>query len=218
MTAPGSIINLFAQGVAQQKTIVWLEEHGDADGIWFDKRSTRLEKLAVVLPVPNDEKERQAYLEARLMPFVRQAEDAYALEALQEESVGKFTVRKWFRKKRAWAKAAHLGKEVCTKGSYLDPDAVLFHPDDRDLVFLPGLARVETTLLPRGTMVIGAFKTGASVWRLHDGVETEFSNEHADYFIQDISAFRRTDQLALTVYRPLAFQVVRIVSGWRFWL
>jgi HK97 family phage major capsid protein len=53
--------------------------------------------------------------------------------------------------------------------------------------------------------LVGAFREGAQVWR-KGGLTVESSNSHQDYFRKNLVALRAEERIALTVYRPSAFQ------------
>jgi HK97 family phage major capsid protein len=67
-----------------------------------------------------------------------------------------------------------------------------------------GLPVAVTPATAAGNAVVGAFKTGAQIFR-HGGLRVEASNSHADFFIKNLVAIRAEERLALAVYRPAAF-------------
>lgn len=118
--------------------------------------------------------------------------------------------------------------------SYLEPDTIGVHPDDwADLRLLKdgnenyiagspfstgpgepvdrlwGKVVVVTTAVRSGTAVVGAFQTGATLFR-KGGVTVEASNSHASYFITNLTAIRAEERLALAVHRPEAFAIADI--------
>lgn len=64
-----------------------------------------------------------------------------------------------------------------------------------------------TTAIGAGTMLVGAFKQGAQLFR-RGGITVEASNSHSDFFQRNQTAIRAEERLALAVYRPSAFTVV----------
>lgn len=70
-----------------------------------------------------------------------------------------------------------------------------------------GLPVAVTPEIAQGTGLVGAFKTGAQIFR-HGGIRVESSNSHQDYFIKNLVAIRAEERLALAVYRPSAFGTV----------
>jgi HK97 family phage major capsid protein len=70
-----------------------------------------------------------------------------------------------------------------------------------------GLPVALTPAIAAGTGLVGAFKTGAQIFR-KGGVRVEASNSHSDYFIKNLVAIRAEERLALAVYRPGAFGTV----------
>lgn len=115
--------------------------------------------------------------------------------------------------------------------SYLEPDGIVIHPDDwADLRLLkdstynyiagspfstgggePGETLwnkrvVVTEACIPGQAVVGAFATGAQVFR-RGGLSVEASNSHSDYFVKNLTAIRAEQREALAVYRPEAFAI-----------
>lgn len=67
-----------------------------------------------------------------------------------------------------------------------------------------GLPVVVTTSIAVGTVLIGAFKTAAQIFRRR-GLTVEMSNSHGTFFKENMTAIRAETREALVVYRPLAF-------------
>jgi HK97 family phage major capsid protein len=65
-----------------------------------------------------------------------------------------------------------------------------------------------TTQVGVGTALLGNFSQGAALWR-KGGISVSASNSHSDFFKKNLTAIRAEERLALTVYRPEAFTVVR---------
>lgn len=74
-----------------------------------------------------------------------------------------------------------------------------------------GLQVVPTQAVAKGTMVVGAFKAGASVIR-NGGRTVEVTNSDGTDFEQGLVAFRPSERIALAVKYPAAF-VKLTVSG-----
>jgi HK97 family phage major capsid protein len=70
-----------------------------------------------------------------------------------------------------------------------------------------GYPVVVTPLMTATTVLVGAFKTGAQIFR-RSGMSVQASNSHADYFVKNLTAIRAETRLALTVYRPQGFGTV----------
>ncbi len=70
-----------------------------------------------------------------------------------------------------------------------------------------GLPVALTSAMTAGTALVGAFKTGAQIFR-KGGLRVEASNSHADFFVTNRLAIRAEERLALVVYRPAAFGTV----------
>jgi HK97 family phage major capsid protein len=66
---------------------------------------------------------------------------------------------------------------------------------------------VLSTVVGSGTALVGNFSQGAHIWR-RGGVSVEASNSHASYFVQNLTALRAEERLALGVYRPSSFTAV----------
>lgn len=64
-----------------------------------------------------------------------------------------------------------------------------------------GLTVAVTPAQPAAEGLVGAFKTGAQIFR-KGGMRVEASNSHQDFFIKNLVAIRAEERLALAVYRP----------------
>lgn len=67
-----------------------------------------------------------------------------------------------------------------------------------------GLRTVVTPAVSQGTAVVGAFRTGATVYH-KGGVRVEATNSNEDDFIHDLVTVRAAKRMALAVRRPAAF-------------
>jgi HK97 family phage major capsid protein len=74
-----------------------------------------------------------------------------------------------------------------------------------------GLRVVVTSAITVGTALVGAFATGAALFR-KGGLRVEASNSHGTWFQSDIVAIRAEQREALAVYRPSAFVAVTRLS------
>lgn len=115
--------------------------------------------------------------------------------------------------------------------AYLEPDGIVIHPNDwegiatmktgisNDNTYLGpgpfagewgkvlwGMRVVVTSAVAEAAPIIGAFGTAAQIFR-RGGLSVEASNSHASYFIENKTAIRAEERLALAVYRPEAFAV-----------
>ena len=68
---------------------------------------------------------------------------------------------------------------------------------------------VVTSAMVPGTALVGAFSTGAQVFR-RGGLTVEASNSHSDYFRKNLTAVRAEERLGLAVYRPAAFATANL--------
>ncbi len=71
-----------------------------------------------------------------------------------------------------------------------------------------GLPVVLSSLLPATDALVGAFRMSAQIF-LRAATTIEVSNSHSDYFMKMITSIRATRRVALAVYRPSGFGVVR---------
>lgn len=67
-----------------------------------------------------------------------------------------------------------------------------------------GLPVVVTTSIAQGTVLVGAFKSAAFIFRKR-GLTVEASNSHSDFFQKNLTAIRAEERLALAVSRESAF-------------
>lgn len=117
--------------------------------------------------------------------------------------------------------------------SYLMPDGIVLNPADWAATLLTktstgeyftggpfspiqsptlwGLPVAVSPVIAPGTGLVGAFKTGAQIFR-KGGVNVEASNSHQDFFVKNLVAIRAEERLALAVYRPGAFGTVTELS------
>lgn len=119
--------------------------------------------------------------------------------------------------------------------AFLEPDAVVVHPNDwMDLRLskdannqyyaggpftgaygngtqaadsIWGLRAVVTPAIAEGTALVGAFGTGAQIFR-RTGITVDVTNSDGEDFRYNRVAFRFEERLALAVYRPQAFGTV----------
>lgn len=118
-------------------------------------------------------------------------------------------------------------------GSFIPADGIVINPEDYELVRLgidgnsqyygggpftgaygndgfslqPGLWTLPTVVTPaiaQGTVLVGAFRTGAQVFR-KGGVRLESTNSNEDDFKKNLVALRVEERVGLAVYYPTAF-------------
>lgn len=203
----------------------------------FEKESVAIEKLATFLPVSDemieDEPAIASYINGRLGLFVKQAEETKLVAELIAAGIGSADNSDIEGDNMFDAIAA--GIMSCQVDGGLEPDALLINPVDFWTMAVTksvggdggyfsggpyaaasrnpwGLRSVVTTAVAPGTPIVGAFSTGATVWR-KGGLTVEASNSHADYFRKNLTAIRAEERLALAVYRPAAFVQVSVVSA-----
>lgn len=78
------------------------------------------------------------------------------------------------------------------------------------LDYLWGKPIIVTSAIGAGTALVGAFDTGAQIWR-RSGITVEASNSHSTYFQNNLVMIRAEERLGLAVYRPTAF--VKVTWG-----
>jgi len=113
--------------------------------------------------------------------------------------------------------------------AFLEPDGIVIHPNDWEGIVLMktgisgdntylgpgpfasewgrtlwGMRVVVTSAVTEAAPIIGAFGTASQIFR-KGGLSVEASNSHASYFIENKTAIRAEERLALAVYRPEAF-------------
>lgn len=119
--------------------------------------------------------------------------------------------------------------------SFLDPTGIVFHPNDwqaarleqdQNLQFYGGgpftgpygvngiagdsywgLPTVVTQAMTENTVLLGAFRTAAQVFR-RSGITVDMTNSDGTDFQNNITTVRAEERLALAVYRPSAFGTV----------
>jgi len=120
--------------------------------------------------------------------------------------------------------------------AYMEPDAIIVHPNDYLLLRLAqdnqgqyygggpftgaygsgelqsqpgiwGMKTVVTTAMTAGTVLVGAFRVGAAIFR-RMGIRVDMTNSNIDNFQNNLVTVRAEERLALCVYRPLGFCVV----------
>lgn len=118
-------------------------------------------------------------------------------------------------------------------GSGLDADGLVIHPSDYQTLRLAkdangqyygggffngaygnggisdqpnvwGLRTVVTPAIPAGTVLVGAFAQGGTVYR-KGGVRVESTNSHANDFTSNLVTIRAEERVALAVRRPVAY-------------
>ena len=96
-----------------------------------------------------------------------------------------------------------VGEASPNAGYYLGPGSF----QDTPALRFWGLPVVASSQMPAGEALVGAFSTAATLFR-KDGLLTQASNSHADYFIRNVTAIRCELRAALAIYQPAAFAVV----------
>jgi HK97 family phage major capsid protein len=74
-----------------------------------------------------------------------------------------------------------------------------------------GMRVVVTSNITVGTALVGAFGTGAAIYR-KGGLRVEASNSHSTYFQTNVVAIRAEERLGLALFRPTAFTAVTGLS------
>lgn len=131
------------------------------------------------------------------------------------------------------ADAIHKAITKVRSTGFYDPDALVIHPTDWQLLRLAkdstgqyfgggpftgiagdsywGLKVVVTTAITAGTALVGAFKFGGQIWQ-REGVKVEAFDQNEDDVNFNRITVRVEERLALAVYRPLAFCTVTSID------
>ena len=123
---------------------------------------------------------------------------------------------------------------------YMEPDAIVIHPNDYLLLRLAqdnqaqyygggpftgaygngempvqpgiwGLKTVVTTAISSGTVLVGAFRVAAAIFR-RMGIRVDMTNSNIDNFQNNLVTVRAEERLALCIYRPLGFCSVTAIA------
>jgi len=133
------------------------------------------------------------------------------------------------------AVAVHKDITKIRVASFMDPTALVFHPNDWEQALFEtdsngqffgqgpfrgpygtanlvadtywGLPVVSTTAMTENTILVGAFSTCAQIFR-RSGITVEMTNTNNDDFEKNMITVRAEERLALAVYRPAAFSTV----------
>ena len=184
----------------------------------------------------------QNYLDTRMRFMVSQKEEAYLLNGsgtapqitgilqtsgIQTQVCGTLSTTNTVADNvfRAITKIRTVG--------YLEPDAIVVHPTDYQIMRLYkdaqnqyygggpftgaygnsgllnqpdlwGMKTVITTAMTPGTALVGAFQAGAAIFR-RMAVRVDMTNSNVDDFVNNLISMRAEERLALCIYRPLAF-------------
>lgn len=210
----------------------------------FDVVDEPVRKIAVIQKVADEALDdlawMQQYLNGRLSLFVRIREEQQLLtgngtapdlegilnrDLTAAQALGGDTI----------AIAVHKEITKVRVASFLDPDAIVFHPNDWQTARLEqdandqfygggpftgpygvngiagdtywGLRTVVTTAMTENTALVGAFATAAEVIRRR-GLTVDMTNSDQDDFIKNLVTLRAEERIALAVYRPAAFGTV----------
>lgn len=207
----------------------------------FDDATATLEKLAAFIPVSEemieDSPAVRDYINAQLPFMVRQAEDKKLATELYAAADGEAHPAD-LEGSNAFDAIASGINDVQVNGK-VDPDGLFIHPTDWWKMAITkagagdvddgggdyysggpyqaaarnpwGLRVVVSQRAPLGFPVVGNFRQGGQVWR-KGGIRLEMSNSHDDFFQKNLIAIRAEERVALTVYYPEFFSVVRLAS------
>lgn len=189
--------------------------------------------LPVTEEMVEDVPQLESYINARLSLFVQIEEERQLLNGTgaSNDLVGLAnripSANKGMRKAGAnMTDADHIFRAISrVREAFLEPDGIIMHPNDWEGIVLQkdtlnrylgngpwdntqptlwGLPVVVTQAVAEAVPIVGAFRTGAQVFR-KGGLTVEASNSHQDYFALNKIAIRAEERLALAVYRPEAF-------------
>lgn len=216
----------------------------------FDVVDEPARKIAVVQKVADEALEDmewlQLYLSGRLALFVRIEEEK---QLLRGNSGTTSTNLMGILNRTGLTTAEPVGSETYSKialavhreitkvrvASFLDPDALVFHPNDWQAARFEadangqffgggpftgqygnggiagdvywGLRTVVTQSMTENTILLGAFAMAAEVVR-RKGLTVDMTNSDQNDFIKNLVTLRAEERLALAVYRPSAFGTV----------
>jgi HK97 family phage major capsid protein len=235
-TTPGVMSGPYSTSAAAARTAVLTSEGTSKPAAYinFTKRSVNLEKLAAFLPISEemleDEPAIAAYVNTRLRLFIVQAEEARILTRLNA-SIGTAGYAEIGGNNMLDSVMSGI-VNVRLEGG-LEPDGLLVHPMDYAKMAIAkastggeyfgggpfsafsanpwGLRTVPTAAVAAGSPIVGAFGSGAQLWR-RGGLTVEATNTHADYFVRNLVAVRAEERLAVAIYRPQAFQKLFLTS------
>lgn len=128
----------------------------------------------------------------------------------------------------------HARKMVATGTSRLKADSVIMNPSDgeefdllKDLNGqyrggnpvgnftydqpLWGLRRVESEAVPDGTVYVGAFKAGATVFE-RQGITVLTTDSHADFFVRNLIVVLFEERLGFAIFYPTAFVKITLAT------
>lgn len=258
------VAQLFPQGTTTSNMVNYMKETtatnaaaATAEGLdkpesalVFDMVSDPVRKVTTFLPISDemleDVEQARSYVDGRLEIFVQLTEEDQLLNGsgiapnllgLLNRSGLQADV---LRGTESRADAVHRQITQIRALGFLEPDGIVFHPNDWEEAALEkdangqyygggpfsgaygggggtaseapnrtywGLRPVITPAKAENSTLVGAFATGAQIFR-RKGITIEASNSHADFFRKDLTALRAVERLALAVYRPQAFGLV----------
>ena len=210
----------------------------------FDTVDEPVRKIAVIFKMSDemieDFDQFTTYVNGRLVLFVRIREEQQLLSgAGTGNDIDGLLNRSLTaaQAKGADSIAVAVHKEI-TKvrvASFLDPEGIVFHPNDWEAARLEqdgndqfygggpftgpygvggiagntywGLQTVVTQAMTENTVLLGAFRSASQVFR-RSGITVDMTNSDGDDFQNNITTVRAEERLALAVYRPSAFGTV----------
>jgi HK97 family phage major capsid protein len=209
----------------------------------FTLRTSTVRKIATFVPVTDemlaDVPAFESYLRERLGFMVRRTEETQLLtgDGTGTNILGLLNrsgVQTSSGLGHSTIDSIYLGITKVRAVGFAEPTGFIAHPNDwadvrlsKDTTgqYLLGPANEEgpvrifglqgrlTTAMTENTLLVGAFRPHAQVFR-RSGIEIAISTENEDYFIKNKVAVRAEERLALAVYRPAAFcKVDAIVIG-----
>jgi HK97 family phage major capsid protein len=98
----------------------------------------------------------------------------------------------------------NLGLLKTTQGAYLMGSPF----DSAGPNTLWGRAVAVSPKVPKGTAVVGAFKSGGGMLFQRGGISVLASNSHSDFFIRNLVALRAEVRAAMCLFRPASFGLV----------
>lgn len=205
----------------------------------FDVVDEPVRKIAVTFKVADEMLEDfdqiASYINGRLVLFVQQREEQQLLggNGISPDLTGLLNraslTAAQAKASDSIADAVHKEITKIRVASFLDPTALVFHPNDWEAALLEkdsqlryygngpfntqtnptywSLPVVSTTAMTENTVLVGAFATAAQIYR-RSGITVDMTNSNEDDFKKNLVAIRAEERLALAVYRPAAFGTV----------
>jgi hypothetical protein len=203
----------------------------------FTEKMSAVRKLATVMPVTDemfaDEPQMQDYVNQRLRFFLDLTREAQIVNGSGTAPnlrgiLNTSGIQTQAKGADPTPDAVYKAMTLIRTGAFLAADATVWNPADWQEVKLLrtadgiyiwgspadggpdriwGLRAVQTTALPVGTALVGAFNASSAKFRRSE-MSFAVSDQHADFFITNKLMLRVEERLAFVVFRPAGFCTV----------